>query len=180
MKKTKLQYLTSAALLASLTAVCAQIMIPLPFTPIFFSLAVFSVFITGAILPPAWAAGAQLCYLSLGCIGIPVFGGFRGGLGVILGPTGGYLCAYPLMALLISILLWKQTINFSRIFNACILSLTICYILGTIWYCLLTNVGITEALKLCIWPFILPDLFKGLAATIVVTAINKTRSLVQL
>lgn len=177
MQKTKLRYMNTAALCASLTAVCAQIMLPLPFTPIFFSLAVFAVFLTGALLPPVWAASAQLCYLTLGCVGMPVFGGLRGGLGVVLGPTGGYLFAYPLMALTISRLLQGRIMGFGRMFASCVFSLIVCYTLGTAWYCMLAKISITKALELCIWPFIIPDLFKGLAAAFMVKAISKTRVL---
>ena len=134
--------MTSSALLAAVTAVCAQIILPLPFTPVFFSLLVLAVLLTGAVLPPRWAAAAQLCYLALGFFGVPVFGGFKGGPGVLLGPTGGYLAACPLMALVVALLIQGKKRTVWRYLAAMCAALVLCYTLGTIWFCLLTGVNV--------------------------------------
>lgn len=175
MDRNKLRSLTAAAMLTAITAVCAQIMVPLPFTPVFFSLAVLAVFLSGAVLPPRWAAASQLCYLALGCFGVPVFGGFKGGPGVVLGPTGGYLIAYPLMALVIALLLRGRKKTFWRCMGAMILSLAVCYILGTAWFCVQSGADVAKALGACVLPFILPDLLKGAAASFSAVALSKAR-----
>lgn len=97
--------LSLIGIFAPLTAVLAQIAIPLPFTPIPFSLGMVGVYITGMLLRPRNAILAQVCYLLLGAVGVPVFGNFRGGLGALFGPTGGCLMAYPIMAAIISLTL---------------------------------------------------------------------------
>lgn len=171
--RNKLRGLTAAAMLTAITAVTAQIMIPLPFTPIFFSLALLAVFLSGGVLPPRWAAAAQLCYLALGCFGVPVFGGFKGGPGVLLGPTGGYLAAYPIMALLIALLLRGRKRTLPRCMGAMILAMVVCYLLGTAWFCVQSGAGVAAALSACVFPFILPDLFKALAASFCVLALSR-------
>ena len=104
MRKTRL--LAIGGLFAALLAVFSQISIPLPFSPVPLSLGVLAVFLIGGLLPPRLVLGSVLAYLAMGVVGIPVFAGFLAGPGRLLGPTGGYLVAYPLMALLVS---WGQT-----------------------------------------------------------------------
>src|SRR5215204_6140633 len=90
--------MTRAALMAAVTAVAAQIAIPLPFSPVPFTLQVLGVILSGLLLGPRYGALAQAIYLLIGAVGVPVFAQFRGGLGVLLGPTGGYLLSYPIAA----------------------------------------------------------------------------------
>ena len=73
------------------SAVLAQIAIPLPFSPVPISLGLLGAFLSGIFLRPKCALFAQLVYLALGGMGLPVFGHFTGGLGILVGPTGGYL-----------------------------------------------------------------------------------------
>src|SRR5215216_5325541 len=89
-----------AALMAAVTAVAAQITIPLPFSPVPFTLQVLAVILSGLLLGPRHGALAQAIYILVGAVGAPVFAGFSGGLGVILGPTGGYIVSYPIAAAL--------------------------------------------------------------------------------
>ncbi|MBN1449202.1 MAG: biotin transporter BioY [Bacteroidetes bacterium] len=79
-----------------LTAVGAQIIIPT--LPVPFTLQTFFVLLSGALLGPRKGAAAQMSYLAMGASGMPVFAGFAGGLPYLLGPTGGYLIAFPFAA----------------------------------------------------------------------------------
>ena len=94
--------LVFTALFAALTAVCAVIAVPMPMTTVPVSLLVLGVFLTGALLEKKLAFLAELIYLLVGAAGLPVFSGFSSGIGVLFGPTGGYLLASPLMAFLIA------------------------------------------------------------------------------
>ncbi len=85
------------ALFAALTAVLAQIQLPIG--PVPFNLAVFGAFLAGMLLEPAWAAASMGVYMLLGAVGIPVFAGFMGGPAVLLGKTGGYVIGYIFIAL---------------------------------------------------------------------------------
>jgi biotin transport system substrate-specific component len=90
--------MTRTALMAAVTAVAAQIAIPLPFSPVPFTLQVLVVILSGLLLGPRHGALAQVVYVLVGAVGVPVFAQFSGGLGVVLGPTGGYILSYPLSA----------------------------------------------------------------------------------
>ena len=96
MKKMELGQALRAALLAALTAVLAQVQLPIG--PVPFNLAVLGAFLAGMLLRPAWAACAMGVYMSLGLIGIPVFAGFVGGPAVLAGKTGGYVLGYVCIA----------------------------------------------------------------------------------
>jgi biotin transport system substrate-specific component len=82
--------------MAAVTAVAAQIAIPIP--PMPFTLQVLAVILSGLLLGPRYGALAQAVYVLVGAVGVPVFSEFSGGLGAILGPTGGYLVSYPIAA----------------------------------------------------------------------------------
>jgi biotin transport system substrate-specific component len=93
--------LATGGLVASLVAVSAQIVVPIP--PVPFTMQTAATGLAGLLLPPGEAALAMLVYLGLG-LWLPVFAGFKGGLGVLLGPTGGFLLAFPLQAAVTSTL----------------------------------------------------------------------------
>ncbi len=92
----RLRRLALAALLAALTAVCAQIALPNPLLPgVPFTLQIFAVCLTGALLPPRWAFASQAVYLLLGAMGLAVFAGGGAGPAVLFSMVGGFLWAYP-------------------------------------------------------------------------------------
>ena len=79
--------MTRVALMAAVAAVAAQLAVPLPFTPVPFTLQVLAVVLSGLLLGPRQAALAMAVYVLVGAAGAPVFSQFQGGLGVILGPS---------------------------------------------------------------------------------------------
>src|SRR5918997_4341816 len=95
-KSLSVATMTRAALMAAVTAVAAQISVPLFAVP--FTLQVLAVILSGLLLGPRYGALSQAIYLLVGAVGVPVFAPFLGGLAVILGPTGGYLVSYPVAA----------------------------------------------------------------------------------
>src|SRR3712207_4534728 len=90
--------MTRTALMAAVTAVATQIAIPLPFSPVPFTLQVLAVILSGLLLGPRYGELAQAIYVLVGVVGVPSFAQFSGGLGVVPGPTGGYLLSSPLAA----------------------------------------------------------------------------------
>src|ERR671911_2668899 len=88
--------MTRVALMAAVTAVAAQITVPIE--PVPFTFQVLAVILSGLLLGPRYGALAQTVYVLVGAVGVPVFAGFTGGLGHVFGPTGGYLLSYPLAA----------------------------------------------------------------------------------
>lgn len=147
--------------------ICVLSQLSIPIQPIPFTLSLFAIFLTGAILPPRYALMSVLAYLLLGVFGLPVFAGLKGGLHVLTGMTGGYLMAYPLMALCTSLfykISGKKVKLFSLILGM-VLALILCYTIGSLWFAYITDTSFSYALSVCVVPFVLFDLVKiGLAA----------------
>lgn len=83
---------------AAVVAVCSWITVPLPFTQVPINLAILGVLIAGGCLGPKYGCISLCVYILLGAAGLPVFAGLGAGLGVIVGPTGGYIVGYLLCA----------------------------------------------------------------------------------
>ena len=162
--------------MAAVTAVAAQIAIPLPFSPVPFTLQVLAVVLSGLLLGPRHGALAQVIYLLIGAAGAPVFSGFRGGLGHILGPTGGYLLSYPLAAAVAG-LAAHAAITSSRqraltvSFLCGVAGLAVIYAGGVAWLSTVTELPVAAAIAQGVLPFAGLDLVKvGMAAAIGVAA----------
>ena len=159
--ETHTREIACTALMASATAILAQIQIPIG--PIPFNLAVFGAFLSGMLLPPLWAAASMLVYMMLGAFGIPVFAGFKGGFAILFGKTGGYILGYFALAALTSFAVtYCRRRSFILFSMAC--GLVICYTFGTIWFMLISGADLLSALSWCVFPFILPDCAKAVGA----------------
>ncbi len=166
-----------AAVFAAVTVICSQIIIPLPLSPVPISLSVLGVFLTGAVLGKKPAAYAQLVYILIGAVGLPVFAGFKGGIGHVIGPTGGYLIAYPLMAFCEAWIIEKLGKN--RVYAylpGMLAGLFICYALGSLWLSVQAGISIVKALMLGVVPFIILDLVKIIISAALAFIINKSLS----
>jgi biotin transport system substrate-specific component len=167
--------MTRAALMAAVTAVAAQIAIPLPFSPVPFTLQVLAVILSGLLLGPRYGALAQAIYLLIGAVGVPVFAQFRGGLGVLLGPTGGYLLSYPIAAAVAGLATnatrgaARRRALWTSLLWGCA-GLAVIYALGATWLALVTSLPIAAALAQGVAPFVLFDLIKVAIAALVAVA----------
>ena len=154
------------AIFTVLMAVCSWISIPaaVPFT-----LQTFGVFIAVGVLGGKRGSLAVLIYILLGVIGIPVFAGFSGGIGAILGTTGGYILGFLFSALVMwafETLLGKKPVI--QIISM-IAGLVVCYAFGTVWFMVVYArqtgaVGLGTVLGWCVIPFIIPDVIKVVLA----------------
>lgn len=156
------------AVFTVLIAICSWISIP---TVVPFTLQTFAVFLAVSILGGKRGTMAVTLYVLLGAIGVPVFAGFTGGLGVILRNTGGYIIGFILSALIMwlmeSIFLKKLHGKQALIMQAVsmVLGLLACYAAGTIWFMLVYMkeagpIGLTTVLGWCVIPFLIPDALK--------------------
>ncbi len=164
-------YLILAGLFAALTAVFAWISIPLPFTPVPIILSTLGVTLAGGLLGPKYGTLSMVVYILLGAVGAPVFHNFTGGMGILLGPTGGYIVGYITYALLTGGLITafaKKKLTWWKIAVASLVGLLSCYILGTAWFMFSTGTPMVTALMLCIVPFIPGDLLKTLVAVLLI------------
>jgi biotin transport system substrate-specific component len=148
---------------SAFAAVCAHVSLPLFFTPVPLSLAPFAVLLLGLLLTPRLAAATLGAYLVEGAMGLPVFAPTPlapGGLAHLFGPTGGYLLAYPLAAVLISFL-YRRT---HRSFAAAALSATAGNLAilacGALWLAVLTHASAQSVLSLAVLPFLPGDALK--------------------
>ena len=158
----KILAMVQIALFTAIIAVCSWIQIPLvvPFT-----LQTFGVFCALAILGGKSGTISVLLYIVLGTIGIPVFAGFSGGIGTLLGMTGGYIIGFLFSALIYwGITRWLGE-KLPVMILAMVLGLAACYAFGTAWFMVvytrqIGEIGLMASLTSCVFPFILPDCAK--------------------
>ncbi len=167
--QTNIQRLCRAGLLCA--ALCVLAVITIPTGGVSFTLGLLGIFLCGMLLPPLYALGAVCAYLVLGIIGLPVFSGMQSGAGVLFGITGGFLWAYPLMALCISaackyLPAGTRRMRFVIACAAAVLSLVICYALGAAWFAVYAQCSVAHALEAAVLPFIGFDICKAVAAAL--------------
>ncbi len=170
----KMRKLVQAAIVCALLCVLAQVVLPIG--PVPFSMAVFGVALAGALLPPLWAMACIGSYLALGLCGLPVFAGFGAGPGVLLGPTGGYLAGYFVLALALS-LAAKAKLALPLQALCAVAGLLGCYLLGTLWFMVAAGSTFWNGLVLCVLPFVLPDLGKLALALLLARALQRRLAL---
>lgn len=168
--------LVRCALMAALMAVFSQIAIPLGFTPVPINLATLGVFLAGGLLG-AWRGALSMgAYVLLGAVGLPVFAQFSGGVGILAGPTGGFILGYLFCA-------WVTGLFYDRIPGCVVwniagmaLGLILCYACGTAWYLYQTHAGLGAALTACVLPFLPGDAIKIACAAILIPKLRKALS----
>lgn len=156
---------------------CVFCVITIPIGPVPVTLATFGIMLTAIILGSKKSAVSILVYILLGAVGLPVFSGFKGGVQVLFGPTGGYLWSYVFMALFIGFLISKLPENkylaMLKIFIAALGGMVICYALGTAQFMLVQRTDVIKALSLCVIPFIPLDIVKAVIASYVGFTVKK-------
>jgi biotin transport system substrate-specific component len=164
----KLRWMVLASLMAALTAVGANIHIPIGPVPIVLS--TLFVLLSGLLLGSRWGSASMALYLLVGAIGIPVFHGGKGGLAHFLGPTGGYLFGYVLASWLTGLISERSHgILLLDIIGVIIGSLAI-YSLGLSWLKVVTQMSWTKTLMVGVVPFIIGDGIKASVALILARA----------
>jgi len=159
----------SVGFVTVLTAAAAQLSFPLPFTPVPFTIQPMIVLVGAAALGSRLGALAQIFYLMLGVAGLPVFAfspELPQGLARLLGPTGGYLMAYPIAAFVTGLLAER---GLDRRYLSSIaamgVGLSVIFLGGVLW--IARAAGIETALATGLYPFIIVDVIKVVAAGVV-------------
>lgn len=161
-KKLTTADMSYIALFTVVIAVCSWISVPatVPFT-----LQTFGIFLAVGVLGGKRGTLSVFIYLLLGIIGIPVFAGFKGGIGCILGSTGGYIIGFLFSALT----MWATERLWGKykwmLALSMLLGLLVCYTIGTAWFIMIYTrttgtIGIWTALGWCVFPYIIPDIIK--------------------
>lgn len=173
---SRLRSMMLCALFAALTSVCSQIAIPTPWgVPI--NLALFSVYMAGTMLGAAGGFVSQLVFVALAAVGLPVLAGFAGGPAAIFGLTGGYVVGYVLAALIVGFLAahGRRTVPFLCLYM--VVGCAACYLLGTLWFSVLSGNGFVTSLAMCVFPYLPCDVFKILLAAVMTRALDRRLAL---
>ncbi|MGA3045076.1 MAG: biotin transporter BioY [Terracidiphilus sp.] len=162
---------------SAFAAVCARVSVPLFFTPVPLSLAPFAVLLLGLLLPPRLALATFVAYLAEGAIGLPVFAPTPvvSGLAHLFGPTGGYLLAYPLAALLIAVLYRGTGRGFTSAALSAAAGSLVILACGALWLAVLTHTSIQSAFALAVLPFLPGDVLKIVTAAALATGFRRLR-----
>ena len=156
-----------AAMFAALTAVGAFIMIPIgPAVPI--TMQTLFVHLSAALLGSHLGALSQFIYVLVGVMGLPVFAGGASGLGILLGPRGGYLIGFVAGAYITGKLIeMREKPGFLWIAMSCVAGLVVIYIVGMLQLSIVADLPVTGALAVGVVPFLIGDAIKIIAATFI-------------
>ena len=163
------------AVSAAFIAVCAWISIPvaIPFT-----LQTFAVCLISGLLGMKRGTLTVLIYILLGAAGLPVFTGFKGGIGALAGVTGGYIVGFIFTALIVGFISDRFRKKTIPLIISMIFGILLCYAFGTAWFMFLYTqntgaIGLTAVLMKCVVPFIIPDMIKLAVAAILVKRLER-------
>ena len=145
---------------AALTAVGAHAAVPLGFTPVPMTLQTLFVLLAGVLLGPVAGAASQLLYLGLGLAGVPVFSLGGAGLPWLLGPTGGYLLAFPAAAALAGWIAGRER-HRMRTAVALVVATAVIFTSGAGWLSVVTELGVREVFATGVQPFLPGALIKA-------------------
>ena len=168
--------LALTGMFAVVIAVCSWVSVP---TAVPFTLQTFAVFCALGMLGGKRGSFAVIVYMMLGAVGLPVFANFKGGIGVLLGPTGGYILGF----LLTAGLYWlaEKFIGDNIIIKVISMTvgLALCYFFGTVWFVRVFSASngemtLYKALQMCVIPFVVWDIIK-LALALALTATVRKR-----
>ena len=159
-----------ASLLAALMAVGAYLAIPIGPVPIV--LQNMFVFLAGLVLGSRWALASVGVYLLTGALGLPVFAGGLGGIGRIVGPTGGYLIGYLPAVFIVGYIAEKGAKRIGYDVLAMVCGSLVLYACGVTWLKILTGMTWTKTLTVGMVPFLIGDALKITAAALIAKALR--------
>lgn len=179
MRNEKTLRITMIGLFTAILCVLAPISVPLGFTTVPISLATFAVMLCGSILGSKRGFLSVGIYLLLGMVGVPVFAGYTAGVQKLVGPTGGYLVGFLILAYVTG---WcTEKFNNNKYMNVMgmVIGLVLVYLFGSIWFVTLNHVTFGQALELCVIPFLPGDAIKIIGAAVLCYPLRKQIGLLQ-
>ena len=156
-KPLTIRELCSIGLFVAIIAVCAQIIIPMP-NGVPMTLQTFAIPLAGAVLGIKNGTIAALVYVLVGMTGVPVFAGFMGGIGMLFGRTGGFILAFPIIALTAGIGAKKESRPWLAVWL--VIGALILYTSGMLMFSFVTSSTIAVSFALVVTPFILAEIIK--------------------
>lgn len=147
------EYFALSVVVAALTAAFAQVTVPYPFSPAPFTLQTMGVYLGGLLLGPLWGAFALLVYIIAGAAGAPIFAGGGAGVGVLVGPTGGYLVSFPIAAGVIGAIVHRRveprrldSVPIVLQVSALVAGLAVVYLIGSVWLAFSTGQSLSTGI----------------------------------
>jgi biotin transport system substrate-specific component len=163
--KVSIRGMVLAAMFAAGTAAGAYIMIPLPLVPI--TLQTLFLNLAAALLGGRLGALSQVVYVLIGIIGLPVFAGGKAGLGVMFGPTGGYLIGYIVGAYVVGKLIeTKKEPGLIWTIFSMLVGMVVIYACGATQLSFVAKLSVTKTISVGVLPFIIGDILKIIAAAL--------------
>lgn len=161
------------ALFTALTIVLGFFSIPVPISPVPISGITLGIMLTGSVLKAKEAFYSVLTLILLGAVGLPVFSGFVGGIGILLGPRGGYYLGFLVGAVVIACLRPKDN-KFSLMLLANIIGgILVVYVIAVPWLAFVTDMTLYQAILSGAAPFIIGDIIKAIISSVLALALNK-------
>lgn len=184
MKSLSMRSLVYTALFSAIFILFSALQIKLSISVVPITLQTLAVILSGIFLKPKQAFISIFLVVILAAIGLPLIGG-KGGIGLIFGPTGGFVVAFPFGAYLISLFtergLQSETLKQSKILcilyfvvTYFVLGLVFPYVIGIPWFMSYMDMGFVKSLTLACYPFLIGDLLKILASILILLALQKT------
>lgn len=162
--------IVSIGLMTAIICVLSPFAVAIPVSPVPVSLSTFAIYLTLIILGQCDGTISVIVYVLLGFAGAPVFTGFTGGVGKVLGPTGGYIIGYIFLAIVEGVFVERAR---ATTFLGMILGTIVLYMFGSLWLARQANMSLAAAFTVGVLPFIIGDVVKMLVALFLGTKIRK-------
>ena len=168
--KFSIRDLCLTGIFAAFIAVSSQLSVPMPHgVPM--TLQTLVIPLAGIALGAKKGAIATLAYLIIGAAGLPVFAGYMGGIGIVFGPTGGFLLSFPAMAFLSGIGRGKNKMAWMAF--GLVAGASLNYACGMLWFGFVANVDLKTAFAVCVLPFIPTAMLKIVLSALFGTQIRR-------
>ena len=163
-RKTGIRESALVGLMAALLCIAGPLTIPVPFSLVPVSITNLALYIVLYVLGTRKGCISYFVYLLIGLVGLPVFSAFTGGIGKVLGPTGGYLLGFVFMLLISGWFIDRWYDRPIRCMAGMVLGMAVCYLFGTLWLSLQSGMTFEGALMAGVIPFLFGDVVKILIA----------------
>jgi biotin transport system substrate-specific component len=175
--KTKLniRIMTLVGLMVAVCGICAQIAIPLPFSPVPLTLQTLAIMVAAMMLGPRWGTLVMLVYVAAGSVGIPVFAQAKAGIGALAGATGGFIWGFIPGAFVMGLLAGEtqKDLKFSKALVSALAGLAIIYCCGVIQLSLVAGLSIGQAILVGVLPYLPLEAVKILLAAKIVSSVRR-------
>lgn len=176
MKKT--QEIVLIAMFAAIISIISPISIGIYIMGVPTTMQTFVIAFVGYLLGCNYAVKSTIIYILLGCIGLPVFGGFKGGVGVLLSVTGGYIIGFIALAALTGVTVEMK--SKLKIIVVSFIGLMLCHIIGVCWFAVTSGTDIMTAIFTVMLPYLPKDILSVAAAYIVAKQAGKVMKTIKI